>query len=222
MSQTPSTLPTYTKLLDPNNPTIRQELIRKIQTALNGKLLTYTAHPFHLIPTIMLQDATLFEDLLRGASDGKSGYLMLTSPGGDPNAAEKLLSMCRYRLTEAFNIIVPDYAKSAATLMCLGCDKVYMGYLAELGPIDPQLQVGPVGASLPARSFIDGLEVIRDRVKNHGDPPTMYYPMLNQIQPQLIAMSQQAIENARATAEKWLKKYMLRNDHSQAERVALQ
>jgi hypothetical protein len=34
---------------------------------------------------------------------------------------------------------VPLQAKSAATLMCLGADAIYMGELAELGPIDVQI-----------------------------------------------------------------------------------
>ncbi len=221
MSGKPSNQPVYTSLIDPNNPTIRQQLIRKIQAALDGKLITYTASASHLLPTIMIQDAPLLEDLLRGASDGKTGYLMLTSPGGDPNAAEKLLMMCRERFSDGFSVIVPDYAKSAATMLALGVDKILMGYLAELGPIDPQVQVGPIpGNSLPARSFIDGLEYVRDRVKSKGDPATLYYPMLGQVQPQVVAICESAIQNSKATAEKWLKRYMLRNDPRQAELVA--
>ena len=221
MSNKAATQPVYTSLLDPNNPTIRQQLIRKIQNALDGKLITYTASPNHPYPTIMMQDAKLLEDLLRGASEGRNGYLMITSPGGDPNAAEKLCMMCRERFSEGFYVIVPDYAKSAATLIALGSDKILMGYLAELGPIDPQIQQAPIpGASLPARAFIDGLEYIRNRVKNEGDPPTMYYPMLTQIQPHVIAICESAIENSKATAEKLLKQYTLAKDPKQAECVA--
>lgn len=106
-------------------------------------------------------------------------------------------------------------------MIALGSDKIFMGYLAELGPIDPQIQVAPMpGLSLPARSFIDGLENIREKIKNDGDPVQMYIPMLSQIRPELIAICQSAIDNSRSFAEKWLKQYMLKNDHSQAEKVA--
>jgi hypothetical protein len=37
------------------------------------------------------------------------------------------------------NIIVPLFAKSAATLMCLAADNIFMGEFAELGPIDIQI-----------------------------------------------------------------------------------
>ncbi len=146
---------------------------------------------------------------------------MLTSPGGDPNAAEKLLTMCRKRFTDGFCVLIPNYAKSAGTMIALGSDRILMGYLAELGPIDPQLQIGPVpGPSLPARSFIDGLENIRRKIKDDGDPVQMYVPMLSRIRPELIAICQSAIEGSRTFAEKWLTKYMLKNDPAQAEEVA--
>ncbi len=147
---------------------------------------------------------------------------MINSPGGDANAAEKLLMMSRQRFKEEFDVIIPDYAKSAATMVALGSDKIMMGYLAELGPIDPQLQTSPVpgGEVIPARSFIDGLDMIRRKVKDEQDPVQMYVPMLSQIRPEVLAICQRAIDDAKAFAEKWLKSCMLRNDHKQAEFVA--
>ena len=96
-----------------------------------------------------------------------------------------------------------------------------MGYLAELGPIDPQFRASPVpGPGLPARSFIDGLELIRDNVTKKGDPIQMYFPMLTQINPQILARAHSAIEWSKKFAEKWLKKHMLKNNPKQAEKVA--
>lgn len=214
--------PVFRDIIDPNSPALRQQLVTKIQQQLDppGSLLTYTANQNHPFALIMSQDTPLFEDLLRTA-DSKVGYLMITSPGGDPNAAEKLLVMCRERFTEGFFVIIPNYAKSAGTMVALGSEKILMGYLAELGPIDPQLQISSVpGPSLPARSFIDGLENIRTKVKKDGDPVQMYLPMLSQIRPEVIAICQSAIEDSRSFAEKWLKRHMLRNDQGQAEQVA--
>jgi hypothetical protein len=214
--------PIFRDIIDPNSAAIRQQLITKIQQQLNpsGCLLVYTANPGHPFALIMNQDTPLFEDLLRTV-DSKVGYLMITSPGGDPNAAEKVLIMCRERFTEGFFVIVPNYAKSAATMLALGSDTILMGYLAELGPIDPQIQLSsPLGPSLPARSFIDGLENIRTKVKKDGDPVQMYLPMLSQIKPEIIAICLSAIEDSRSFAEKWLKKCMLKNDPKQAEYVA--
>lgn len=208
---------------DSNQYKHRQPIINRIQEKINAKLIIYTSSPTHPFSTIMMQDSLLFEDLLRSISDAEEGYLMINCPGGDPNAAEKLLMMCRESFTKSFSVIVPDYAKSAATLVALGSDKIFMGYLAELGPVDPQLRIAPPplpGGTIPARSFVDGLEIIRQKIKKDGDPFQMYLPMLSQIRPEVLAMCQRAIEDSQTTAEKWLKKYMLKNDPQQAKRVA--
>ena len=214
------TRPIFGEVIDPNSAANRQRLIKNLQDELHGTLLVYTANPGHPFGLIMRQDVLPFEDLLR-TSDSDVGYLMITSPGGDPNAAEKLLFMCRERFKMAFYTIIPDYAKSAATMVALGGDKILMGYLAELGPVDPQLQLTQTpGPSVPARSFIDGLENIRSKIKDDGDPVQMYYPMLQQIKPELIATCQSAIEDSKAFVEKWLKRYMLKNNPEQAGKVA--
>ncbi|MHC3130183.1 MAG: hypothetical protein IBV52_08935 [Candidatus Bathyarchaeota archaeon] len=184
-------------------------------------MVVYTANPFHPVSSIMIHDVIPFEDLLRSTAKAEDGYLMINSSGGDGNAAEKLLMMCRQRFAKSFNVIVPDYAKSAATMIALGSDKILMGYLAELGPIDPQFRTSLLpGPGVPARSFIDGLDLIRDNVTKKGDPIQMYYPMLTQINPQILARAQSAIAGSKKFAEKWLKKHMLKKDPEQAKKVA--
>jgi len=214
--------PIFRNVISPNDAPVRQALIKRIQEKLDTKLIVYTANPNHPVPGIMIHDVPLFEDLLRSVAQSTKGCLMMNSPGGDANAAEKLLMMCRQRFTDEFDVIVPDYAKSAATMIALGSDRIMMGYLAELGPIDPQLQTSPIpgGEVIPARSFIDGLDMIRKKVKVDGDPVQMYLPMLSQIRPEVLAICQRAIDDARMFAEKWLKNCMLREDHKQAEAVA--
>lgn len=223
-----SSQPVFQNIIASNtHPRHRRPLIQRLQKKLNakyrstGKLIVYTANPYHAVASIMIQDVPLFEDLLRSTGRAEEGYLMINSLGGDANAAEKLLTMCRQRFTKSFNVIVPDYAKSAATMIALGSDKILMGYLAELGPIDPQLRTAPIpGPGIPARSFIDGLELIRRNVTQKGDPVQMYFPMLTQIRPEIVARCQSAIEGSRKFAEKWLKQYMLKKDPDQARKVA--
>ncbi|HEX9913639.1 MAG TPA: hypothetical protein VGB32_01870 [Candidatus Bathyarchaeia archaeon] len=193
-------------------------LIKYIQGMLGAKLIVYIASPYHPIPIMMQQDIPLFEDLLRSV-DSEDGVLMINSPGGSGEAAEKILLMCRKRFNKSFRVIVPDFAKSAATMIALGSDKIMMGYLSELGPIDPQFMTGPIGPGIPARSLIDGLEIIREKVKA-GDPIQLYYPMLSQIRPELIARAQSAIDESKEFAEKWLKQYQLKNNPRHAEIVA--
>ena len=48
----------------------------------------------------------------------------------------------------------------------------------------------------------------------------MYVPMLSKIRPEVIAICQSAIEDSKSFAAKWLKQYMLKDNHEQADKVA--
>jgi hypothetical protein len=138
----------------------------------------FTIFESHPMPGMMPLDAPALEDCMR-VCEGLTGDLMINSPGGDANAAEKLLKMCRFRFTKKFNVIVP-YAKSAGTLVALGADRIFMSYLSELGPVDPQVQSRlPTGEThlVPARAYVRGVENIRDRV-GKGEPIAVYVPIL--------------------------------------------
>jgi len=63
--------------------------------------------------------------------------IWLDSPGGDAHAAYKLAVYLRTRF-ETVHVVVPDYAKSASTLLSLAGELIYMGPGAELGPLDVQ------------------------------------------------------------------------------------
>lgn|GEM_PF-1844519 len=65
--------------------------------------------------------------------------LVLNSPGGDIDAAYSLCQILRSKC-QYFEIVVPMWAKSAATLLCLAADKILMTPMAELGPLDVQVR----------------------------------------------------------------------------------
>jgi hypothetical protein len=63
--------------------------------------------------------------------------LLLESPGGfAPDAFNIARILCRH--AGGFTVVIPSYAKSAATLLSLGADQIIMGEDAELGPLDAQ------------------------------------------------------------------------------------
>lgn len=64
--------------------------------------------------------------------------LLVDSPGGDAKAAYQLGMLLKKRCGQ-FVAIVPRYAKSAATLLCLGAKEILMSGDAELGPLDVQI-----------------------------------------------------------------------------------
>lgn len=64
--------------------------------------------------------------------------LLLESPGGEPDFAYRIARLIQRR-TRDFIVIVPQYAKSAATLIALGANQLILANDAELGPLDIQL-----------------------------------------------------------------------------------
>ena len=91
-------------------------------------------------------DADMLEDALRNRPPKSKLLLVLESPGGRALAAERIIRICREYSGGAFEVVVPNQAKSAATMVCLGSDRVWMGPTSELGPINPQqVFVGPDG-----------------------------------------------------------------------------
>ena len=65
--------------------------------------------------------------------------VLLDSPGGDIESAYRMLNVIR-RYVDELDVLVPGWAKSAATFFCLGADKIHLGPDGELGPLDPQLR----------------------------------------------------------------------------------
>jgi hypothetical protein len=67
--------------------------------------------------------------------------IVIDSGGGDIHAAYLLVSFLRLH-TKRLEACVPRYARSAATLLCLGADSIVLDELAALGPLDAQVYEG--------------------------------------------------------------------------------
>jgi hypothetical protein len=67
--------------------------------------------------------------------------VIVNSQGGNIHAAYNLALFLRRCTTRELNFIVPRSAKSAATLLVCAGNAVYMGPIAELGPIDTTVTI---------------------------------------------------------------------------------
>lgn len=138
---------TYTPLYRAQNEDryLRQALIRKYQEDYNCNLVV-------MIDQIESDSVTLFAEILHGLDCNKDLHLMLCSPGGDGEIAVRLARMaqasCRH-----FYVLVPESAKSAATILALGAHGIIMGPTSDLGPIDPQI-------FLPDRGFVSAKDLL--------------------------------------------------------------
>jgi len=79
--------------------------------------------------------------------NSKKITLILHTGGGDTAAAWRLINLLRI-FCDDLEVIVPNRAHSAGTLISLGANRIVMTKQATLGPIDPSL-TGPLSPSVP-------------------------------------------------------------------------
>ena len=184
----------------------RQTLIRQIQARTKPWLICYVSGSDCVIDA---DDAMPFVDLLHNVPPDEDVDLLLHTGGGSIDAAEKLTRMVRSKVGAAtFRIIVPDFAKSAGTLMVLGADSVVMSDMSELGPIDPQMPL--FGTWQSVQNYLDAYHTHAETLRN--DPSDVAAQiMLGKLEPAILKQCEVATDRARQAAEGLLLHGMFRN-----------
>lgn len=152
----------------------RLDLIKALEQELETKILVYFTADSPIVGGMVAEDAIIpMYDHLKRMGKQKRITLYLYSLGGQMETPWKLVTMLR-EFCEELHVVVPYKAYSAATMICIGTDKIHMTSKSELGPIDPALQVNPqAGKDGPAPRLPDlGVEdvagyltFIRERAK---------------------------------------------------------
>lgn len=75
---------------------------------------------------------------LKAVGAGDNLDILVHSPGGELTACYRIARLFA-RYTNDWQALVPDYAASGATLICLGSSNIVMSDIAQLGPLDPQV-----------------------------------------------------------------------------------
>ena len=182
----------------------RQRLILEIQEHVGRHVICYVAGKRTEIDR---DDVLGFVDLLSRIPPESDVDLVVHSGGGDIDAAEKLITMVRDKVKNGrLRMVVPHYAKSAATLMALGADTIVMSDSSELGPIDPQVPF-PVGQGqwvhYSVLSYLKAYQRFTEELRaNPGDPSALL--MLGKFQPHEVVEIERLFARARYLAEKLL------------------
>lgn len=131
---------TIQKISEERNQThsTRKDLYEKLETYLGRKIVAFFTSFVYPV-SIEDSDAEMLEEVLQKIDSSMGLTLILSSPGGNALSAERIINICRtYSSTKEYEVIVPNKAKSAATMICLGANKILMAPTSELGPVDPQ------------------------------------------------------------------------------------
>lgn len=198
----------------------RQALIRDIQQVTQTEVISYVAG---IAAPVDREDVIAFVDLLHNINPDHPIDLMLHTGGGDIDAAEKLMSMVRTRAgTTPVRIIVPDYAKSAGTLMALGADRIIMSDTSELGPIDPQvIRTDRNGNRMlhSVKNYLDAYKMHQEALKKDPSDLTAL-TMLSKLDPETVQLFDGIMKRAREFAEGQLKQGMMRDGGNWTQSVS--
>ena len=110
--------------------------------------------------------------------------------------------------------LVPLQAKSAATIIALGCDEIVMGRHSELGPIDPQILVPVPGGRrfAPAHAILRDFERAKTEIAEDVKALPAWTPILHAYGGGLLEFCSQQIKLSQEVVAGWLQKYMLAHD----------
>lgn len=121
----------------------KQDLIQKIEKARNARLIVYITGDRQPFATRIADDVIpIFNRHLENIAKTEKSKeslkvsLLIYSRGGDMVAPLRIVKLIRSYADE-FEVLVPYRCHSAATLIALGADKIVMGRLGELSPVDP-------------------------------------------------------------------------------------
>ncbi len=208
----------YFQSYEQQRRTDRLERIKAIQEKRKSKLIVY-----YSVNLLDFNDAKLLAELFQSIGKQERLDLFLLSPGGFVDPAFKMAKLCRSFAKKKFSVIIPYYAKSAATLLSLGSDELVMGYPSEIGPIDPRIRVKDNYGreiNVSATAIKDALKVIEDLSKGAPEKSLKYMPLIEKINLDTLGEYERALKASQQYAQILLESGRLLKDKTKAKEVA--
>lgn len=126
----------------------RRSLLEQIENQRQSKALLYVTSDRPQMESQISNDAfDYFVHHLDGQWPINKLTLILHTAGGDTSAAWRIVNLLRI-FCDDLEVLIPNRAHSAGTLMSLGANRIIMTKQATLGPIDPSLS-GPLSPAVP-------------------------------------------------------------------------
>lgn len=147
--------------------------------------------------------------------------IIIDSGGGDADAAYHIAKILNQNFTGTIRYIIPRYAKSAATLLACGGDKIVMGDTSELGPLDPQIQQSD-GSYISAKSVQSTLELINSYLGGGGKQGLELATILSsRLNPLVLGQYQSTMDVAQSYQKELLSLRMYKGgDPAKVEEIA--
>lgn len=197
------------------NPESRQQLFEKLQKSLGNRTLVTFFTSFNYPVDITDDDCDMLQSILQNIDCRNGIVLMISSPGGDGLAAERIVNACRaYSGESDYWALVPGKAKSAATIISMGASKILMSQSSELGPVDPQIirKEDEVLKAFSAHNLVAGYDRLFAEVAKAAGPIEPFLQQLAYYDDRDINKYRSLIKLAESISIKILKSGMMQND----------
>lgn len=195
-----------------SNSVIRQQLMIELEGKTKRHLISYvSSFANHQAALVNDGDAEIIENILRAYGHIEKLDLLIHSPGGFAESAERIVEVV-YTYCNDLRVIVPKQAKSAATMIAMGSSKILMSDTSEIGPIDPQILYGNLG-QIAVQSIIKAYTQIKNEISEKQRKSENYDAeliQLSKIDPILLRESQKHMDLAKDIAVKLLNKKMFK------------
>lgn len=130
---------------------ILKKKLKNNNTLIICNIITRYHIKYNIYKIFNIYDIDNYEDIILylKKNTNKKINIILESSGGDIIASDNLINFILNSKIK-LNIFVLNKAKSAATLLALSADKLFMNKFATLGPTDPQITIDDTQYSLRA------------------------------------------------------------------------
>ena len=196
-----------------------KEQLRIISQLRNNTAVIFYASAFlqktagHVI--ITREDINGFMNALYEAPTDKGLTLILHTPGGDPNAVESIVAYLQAKFGY-IEVVIPYLAMSGGAMISLASDLLLLGKQSQLGPIDPQLNMG--NKTYSALAIQEGFIKAREDIENDTRLAHLWAPILQNMGPSLVLEAEKALSYSKELVETWLNQRMFKDISDKEER----
>lgn len=188
--------------------TIKETLNQRLRSLENYFNADVIFHYGEIHPALEKAFRDFIEQLKKDTEfDRNKLVVLLNTPGGSAETVEKMVSIIRFHYDEVY-FVVPDYAMSAGTILCMSGDKIYMDYSSSLGPIDPQVYNGKNW--VPALGYLDKVEELIQKSRD-SELTEAEFMILQKIDLAELRSYEMARNLTIALLKEWLVKYKFKD-----------
>ncbi|HFI0709537.1 TPA: serine protease [Streptococcus suis] len=184
---------------------IRHKYFERLEKLLNRNIICYYSGWLqNRVNSIDINDSDMegFMSVMKDMDKKKGLTLLLHTPGGDPNAAESIVSYLREVFNDDIEVVIPHMAMSAGTMISCASRKIWMGKHSSIGPVDPQI------SGLPAYNIISEFEDAYNELEKPNPNVNYWHILLSKYPPAFVKFAQDAVALSEELIEKWLTEVM--------------